>query len=402
MGSVNVQPGEFIKPSGALLRSASDENEVVRVWEEVGECFGYPKPDGWRFQVHKIGSHIKLFSRTGKDYAEEFPSIVQMIRTQVEDDLVILDTELVGFDRHGHHLEPAKLRKAAQFRCYLLDALCLRGYNLASLPTLERVSLIQKYLHDAIHDIFIFAEYTFMKSQEDLVKFYQQCLSRREEGFDGAIIKRFNATYFTNVLKVKPEETIDAIVAGAFREKQGPMRTLLLVVPSYELNCLVPFAKATLKKAEWESVWKACQDDIVEHRPENLGEFADSPDLWINPRVVTMVTIKHLYPDESYLVRGDYVKKCVLREDKGPEDATSLEQILQTADLTEIMEALRKRAKQKQLSFFMDNDSAEDDFSFAEDEETSSFENTSLAEAPLQEKCFNNEDLVQLRFGLFE
>src|SRR5216683_1211660 len=95
-----LELGVFVNPSGAQLRSASDEGSLLRIWQEAGECLGYPKPDGWRFQIHKLGAAVKLFSRTGKDWAAEFPYIVQIIRTQVEDEQAILDTELVGFDQN--------------------------------------------------------------------------------------------------------------------------------------------------------------------------------------------------------------------------------------------------------------------------------------------------------------
>src|SRR5216110_1280170 len=95
-----VQPGEYIRPPSAQLRSVPNgapESVLVEIWREVGICLGGPKYDGWRFQIHKLGAVVKLFSRTGKDWAAEFPSIVRMIRTQVGDDQAILDTELVGF-----------------------------------------------------------------------------------------------------------------------------------------------------------------------------------------------------------------------------------------------------------------------------------------------------------------
>src|SRR5712692_7095320 len=182
MKSTTVQPGVFVQPSGAQLRSVPNEASLIKVWEEVGECLGYPKPDGWRIQIHKRGEVVNLFSRTGKDWAKEYASIVQMIQTQVQDDQVILDTELVGFDQHGHHLEPSKLSNAFQYRCYLLDALYLNGRDLSLLSTRERVAFIREYLDGAFCSIISFAEYTFIKSQDDLIGLYRKCRLRRKEG----------------------------------------------------------------------------------------------------------------------------------------------------------------------------------------------------------------------------
>jgi DNA ligase 1 len=399
----NLEVGVFVKPSGAQLRSVPDETSLVSVWEEVGECLGYPKPDGWRFQIHKMGDEVKLLSRNREDWSAKFPSIVQMIREQVQDEQVILDTEVVGFDYYGQHLEPSKLRNAHHYHCYLLDALYLSGRNLVSLQTQERASFIREHLQHAFCDKFTFAKYTRITSSEVLIAFYQECQKRRKEGFDGTILKRLDAPYFTEVLKLKSEDTVDAVVIGAYKDKKDEVQSLLLAVPSDKLKLLIPIAKVARTNTDWDLVWTACQSFIVDDRPSHLDEIAETPDIWITPHVVVKITITELHPGKDYLVRAEYSRKCTVREDKGPEDATSLEHILQIAGLTEIMKILGERTKlQKNLSLFEDNGSAVSEFHFAEDKEVSSLKKTFLAEAPTQQDSFNKEGLIQLRFGLFE
>ncbi len=397
-----LEVGVFVKPSGAQLRSVSDEGSLLRVWQEVGECLGYPKPDGWRFQIHKLGEEVKLFSRNREDWSTKYSSIVQMIRSQLKSDQIILDIELVGFDHQGNHLEPSKLLYAHHYHCYILDALYLGGKSLVSLATRERVAYIKEYLHTSFNGNFTFAEYTNINSQEELLKFYQECRGRRKEGFDGTIIKRLNKPYFAYALKLKTEDTTDAVVIGAYRDEKGALLSLLLAVPSYELKLWVPVAKVTKANTDWDIIWTACQPFIVDHRPSYLDEIPEIPDIWITPKVVVEITMTELHPGKGYLVRAEYPRNCTLREDKGPEDATSLEQILQNAGLTEIMETLSEKAMQQQLSLFEQNDSTVSEFPFAEDEEALSFKKTFPAEAPIQQNCFNNEGLIQLRFGLFE
>ena len=72
-----VRTGEFVILAGAQLRSVADNNALIKVWEEVATCFGYPKPDGWRMQIHKMGDDVFLFSRSGKNWTTEFPAIVR-------------------------------------------------------------------------------------------------------------------------------------------------------------------------------------------------------------------------------------------------------------------------------------------------------------------------------------
>lgn len=344
-----VQPGVFVQPAGAQLRSAPDEEALIKVWEEVGKCLAYPKPDGWRIQIHKQGSNVKLFSRSGKDWTEEFPAIVQVILSQVQDDQVILDTELVGFDRQGRHLAPTSLRYAHHYHCYLLDALHLRGEDLTSFPTSKRLRLIREYLHDTFHGSFTLAEYSSIESKDDLIKLYQQCQARKAEGFDGTIIKQLDTSYFTDVLKVKPEETVDAVVVGAERNLHGAIKTLLLAVPWHEHNSWVPITKVARTSTDWKAVWPACKLHILENRPDNLEDPPVIPHIWIAPKIVVTVNVTGWQPSKAYQIHGFGARDCVLREDKSPEDATSFEQVLQLAGQNEVREPQRK---QQQLRLF--------------------------------------------------
>jgi ATP-dependent DNA ligase len=342
-----VIPGVFVQPAGAQLRSIPDEKVLARVWHEVGKCLGYPKPDGWRIQIHKQGNDIQLFSRSGKNWSEEFPSIVDIIRTQVQDDQVILDTELVGFDQKGRHLGPSILRDASQYRCYLLDVLYLNGQNVTPSPTQERVSLIQNYFCSAFHGSLTLAEYTSIEADTDLIKFYQDCMARKAEGFDGAIIKQPRAHYFTDALKIKHEETLDAVVIGAERDSRGAIKTLLLAVPCHERNSWVPIAKVARTSTDWKAVWAACEPHILEYPPDNLEEPPGIPDIWIAPEVVVTVKVTGLEPGKAYQVHGYAARDCVLREDKSPDEATSFEQALQIAGL-----AQDESPRQQQLGLF--------------------------------------------------
>jgi ATP-dependent DNA ligase len=349
----NVQPGVFVQPSGAQLRSAPDEEALALVWDEVKECMGYPKPDGWRIQIHKQGNDVQLFSRSGKNWTKEFPAVVNLIRTQVHVDQVILDTEVVGFDRQGRHLGPSKLRYAHHHRCYLLDALYLRGENLTLFPTVKRVRLIQDFLSGPFHGSFTLAEYTSIESKDHFIEFYQQCRARKAEGFDGLIIKQLDAPYFTDVLKVKHEETVDAVVVGAERNTRGDIKTLLLAVPCHERNSWVPIAKVARTSTDWQAIWPACKPHILNKRPSNMENPPDTTNIWIDPKVVVTVTVTELELGKAYQVYGYAARNCVLREDKGPQEATSFEQVLLIASQSESLEQEQESPKQEQLSLFI-------------------------------------------------
>src|SRR5215831_10912395 len=58
------------------------------------------KFDGYRVQVHKLGSRVVIFSRKGHDFSERFPSIVQELR-ELPAKAAVLDGEVVASDADG-------------------------------------------------------------------------------------------------------------------------------------------------------------------------------------------------------------------------------------------------------------------------------------------------------------
>src|SRR5215212_5621028 len=113
----SLQLGQFITPPQARLRSIPNDAISERlpvVWRKVGPCLAFPKPDGWRIQIHKVGSLTYIYGRNGKDWAAELPRVTQLINSLLKEERLILDTELVGFNAEGHHVR--SVRTADQYR----------------------------------------------------------------------------------------------------------------------------------------------------------------------------------------------------------------------------------------------------------------------------------------------
>src|SRR5262249_15435441 len=58
------------------------------------------KFDGYRVQVHKVGSRVVLYSRNGHDFTERFPSIAQLLH-ELPAKAVVLDGEVVASNADG-------------------------------------------------------------------------------------------------------------------------------------------------------------------------------------------------------------------------------------------------------------------------------------------------------------
>ena len=84
-----MELGAFFKPPGA---NTVPNAQVA--WDRHGrKSIGYPKKDGWRFQIHADGQRIALFSRSGRDYANKLAATTRQIAQQIADHPVILDAE---------------------------------------------------------------------------------------------------------------------------------------------------------------------------------------------------------------------------------------------------------------------------------------------------------------------
>jgi len=58
------------------------------------------KFDGYRVQVHNVGSRVIIYSRNGHDFTERFPSIAQLLH-ELPAKAAVLDGEVVASDVDG-------------------------------------------------------------------------------------------------------------------------------------------------------------------------------------------------------------------------------------------------------------------------------------------------------------
>ena len=63
------------------------------------------KFDGYRVQVHKVGSRVVMFSRNGHDFTDRFPSIAQLLH-ELPAEAAVLDGEIFDeFRQAGNALD---------------------------------------------------------------------------------------------------------------------------------------------------------------------------------------------------------------------------------------------------------------------------------------------------------
>jgi bifunctional non-homologous end joining protein LigD len=95
------------------------------------------KWDGWRFQAHKEGAMVRLFSRPGKDISDRFPAVAEALAGLPRRSLIV-EGEFVAFGDDGRPDFHLLRRKRASVVAFLFDILESEGADLRSKPWNDR------------------------------------------------------------------------------------------------------------------------------------------------------------------------------------------------------------------------------------------------------------------------
>jgi bifunctional non-homologous end joining protein LigD len=120
------------------------------------------KLDGWRVLAERRGTEARLISRNGIDLSASFPEVVRSLRALPMNN-VLIDGEVVTLNALGHPefqrlQQRARLRRPLDIRraavespatLYAFDLPSLEGYDLRTLPLVERKALLARVVPPA-------------------------------------------------------------------------------------------------------------------------------------------------------------------------------------------------------------------------------------------------------------
>ncbi|MCS7145284.1 MAG: ATP-dependent DNA ligase [Aigarchaeota archaeon] len=331
-----------------------------------GTGFAEYKYDGERMQIHKQNSHVLIFSRRQENITSQFPDVVEMCRRGLKAREAIAECEAVAYDPDTGDMLPFQelmhrrrkydIEKAAQLypvSLFFFDALYVDGQPLIDLPLLERRKMLESILEPS--ENFRLTEGIVVSDSENLDKFMLKAV---EAGCEGVIVKdispksvyragargwlwiKYKRSYVS-----KLTDTLDLVVVGAFYGKgkrSGKIGTLLMAAYDEDADVFKTVCK----------VGTGFKDEDLEHLTETLTPIALSrkparvesimePDIWVRPEMVLEIvgdeiTLSPIHTcgwgairqDAGLAVRfprftGRY------REDKTPEDATTVKEIME-------------------------------------------------------------------------
>jgi bifunctional non-homologous end joining protein LigD len=301
----------FITPCDPTLREQAPEGS---------EWLHEIKIDGYRAQLHIHDGRIRVYSRSGYDWTEQFHQIAQAAQALASHDLII-DGEATVLGNTGlpdfHQLRRELAKKHSDRLIYhAFDMLYLDGYDLRRAPLIERKAALRDVLPKRMKTI-AFAE--FSEKQDGETVYRHAC----RLGLEGIVSKLRDAPYRSgrqeSWIKLKCTKS-DTFPIVAFVEKLGarPRRIASLYLGRREGDRLVYAGKARTgyTMAAARELRERLDPLIVKRSP--LSVPVKKPKAtWIRPEVLAEIEYGGMTDDG---VLREAVFKC-LRDDLPTADA---------------------------------------------------------------------------------
>jgi len=339
LDKIDVSVGKPIKVMLAIL-----VKDVEEGFKSVGKpaLFEF-KYDGFRLCVHKKGNEIKLFTRRMEDVSKQFPDIVKVVKEHVEGSSCIIDCEAVGIDENGRYLpfqkisqrikrkyDIEKLIENLPVEVNVFDIISYKGKSVVNKPFEERKEIIRKIVKNTPKKIKV-AESIVTADEKEVEDFYKKAV---DSGNEGLMIKKLDAPYKPGgrvgfMVKLKgTKENLDFVVVKA--EWGEGKRSKWL--SSYTLACRhddkfleVGKASTGLKEKREEGLSFAEMTDML----KPLIKKEEGKEVEVKPEVVIEVGYEEIQKSPTYSsgYALRFPRVIQLREDRGPDDASTLKMV---------------------------------------------------------------------------
>ena len=147
------------------------------------------KHDGYRLMVRRDGSRVRCFTRNGNDWADRFPSIVE-VAARLEAHSFLIDGEVViaGDDGMSDFRALRSKRRGPEALLYAFDLFEHDGADLRDLPLIDRKRRLTRLIGKAKRQVVRFAEHL---TEDGPTVFQHVC----RMGLEGIVSKRIDAPY---------------------------------------------------------------------------------------------------------------------------------------------------------------------------------------------------------------
>lgn len=360
---VHFLPGIPVKPM--LAKPTNGVSEVLDKFAAQPFTCEY-KYDGERAQIHVLkDGTVKIYSRNSEDNTEKYPDIVALFPEVLQEGVesIVLDAEAVAYDVQEDKILPFQILSTRARKGVTLDSIkvnvCVYAFDCLYLngEALLKKSLTERRdaLYSAIKSTRGKMELATAKTSHDVEELSTFLDESVTHGTEGLIVKTLDDSYepskrSSHWLKLKKDyldgvgDTFDLVPIGAWYGKgkrTGVYGSYLLAVwdPENEEYQVITkigtgFSEELLKDLFTKNAVVADgQKKKYYNCPDTL-----TPDVWFEPTSVWEVkaadlSISPVYRagiglvDEGKGISIRFPRLVRIRDDKGPEDSTSPDQV---------------------------------------------------------------------------
>ncbi len=360
--NMHIVLGVPIRPAGAERLPTA-----AAIVKKIGACVAQPKLDGFRLQIHldHTGSkpRIHFFSRNLKDMSNMFPDLADALK-HLKVKTLIAEGEAIGYDENTGSFLPfqetvKRKRKhgieesAAEFplKLFFFDILYLNGKSVFDKTHEQRTQLLRDLIKADPASPLQVTDEKKISTAHELEEYFLQMI---EEGLEGVVVKRPDAQYQPgkrnfNWIKLKRQEgghiedTIDCVILGYYSgsgKRAGfGIGAFLVGVYNKKKDCFETVAKVGtgLSDEKWKELKKKCDKLHVATQPKNVEcPKSLAPDVWVHPELVCVIRADEITrsPVHTAGKTKDHLGLALrfprfidYRVDKGPEDATTVDEL---------------------------------------------------------------------------
>ncbi len=347
-----------------LCERITDPKQILEKFR--GEAHVQYKYDGFRVQIHKDGSKVRLFSRNLEETTPMFPDIVEGVKKQIKAKSAILDAEALAFNPESDEFLPfqettkrrrkygiEEMAKKLPLKAFVFDIMYIDGKSLIELPLVERMKHLAKAIDGS--EVLIEQPGELVKKADRIQQLFDDALTK---GLEGLIVKRPDSLYEAgarnfNWIKLKRhssgelQDTVDCVILGYIygRGKRVSFGAGALLVGIYDSDkdefVTVSKIGTGLSDQEWREIHKRADKIKVDKKPARVNSILE-PSVWIKPEIVIEVLADEITKSPVHTAgrNGEEVGYALrfprlvrFREsDKKPEDASTVSELKRMYD----------------------------------------------------------------------
>jgi DNA ligase 1 len=346
------------------------------ILKRLGRCAVEAKLDGFRCQVHLSGRKVEIFSRNLERTTDMFPDIASAVAASVRARNAIIEGEAVAVDEatgefHPFQVTAQRKRKykieemAREFPLVFVafDLLYADGKDYINQEYRTRRAALEKLIKQpgrsapaksaksAKPDGRVrVVERIVTEDASELQEFFDEHIER---GLEGVVAKRLDSRYEAgarnfNWIKLKRayrgelSDTIDVAVVGYLRGRGMRARlgigALLAAVYNKKKDSFETVGKvgSGLSEKNWVRLRELLDEAAAPDKPARVDSRL-VPDTWVEPQYVMTVLADEITRSPVHTCARDETGAGLalrfprvvgfIREDKSPEDATTVEEI---------------------------------------------------------------------------